>query len=182
MFAQKKAITAEEFERMVGQAPYSDGLYELIDNEVMQKMPTEEHGNIAANIITELTLYRRRVGKGRVGVEVLYRIPADPNNARQPDVSFTVDADEPMVKRGAVSHLPDLAIEIQSPSNTVKEMRRKAEYYLSHGAKMVWIVYAEVQAVEVVTEAEIILLSAHDTLTGGDVLPDFTMSVGDIFA
>jgi Uma2 family endonuclease len=68
MFAQKKAVSADEFERMVSQLLYSAGLYELIDNEVVQKMPTEEHGNIVANIVTELTLYKRRMGKGRVGV------------------------------------------------------------------------------------------------------------------
>jgi len=182
MFAQKKAVTADEFERMVSQSPYNNGLYELINNGVVQKMPTEEHGEIAANLVTELTLYKRRMGKGRVGVEVLHRIPGDPNNARQPDVSFTVDADEPTIKRGAVPHLPDLAIEIQSPSNTVKEMRSKADYYLAHGAKMVWIVYAEVQAVEIVTEADVVLLSTHNTLTGGDLLPDFSIPVAQIFA
>jgi len=180
MFAQK-AITADEFERMAGQSPYNNGLYELIHNGVVQKVQTEQHGEIAANLVTELTLYKRRIGKGRVGVEVLYRIPGDPNNARQPDVSFVVDADEPTVKRGAVSHLLDLAIEIQSPSNTVREMRDKAEYYLAHGAKMVWIIYAEVQAVEVVTEADVVLLSTHDRLTGGELLPDFSLSVAEIF-
>jgi Uma2 family endonuclease len=81
-----------------------------------------------------------------------------------------------------VPHLPDLAVEIQSPSNTVKEMHRKAEYYLTHGTKMVWVVYAEVQAVEVVTDSEITLLSVCDTLTADDILPDFGMPVANIFA
>ncbi|GEM_PF-6086523 len=37
MFAQKTA-TADEFERMVGQSPYNNGLYQLIHNGVVQKV------------------------------------------------------------------------------------------------------------------------------------------------
>jgi len=109
MFAQK-AITADEFERMVGQPPYNNGLYELIHNGVVQKVQTEQHGEIAANLVTELTLYKRRIGKGRVGVEVLYGIPGDPNNARQPDVSFVVDADEPTLNVALYRTCPTLPL------------------------------------------------------------------------
>jgi Uma2 family endonuclease len=180
MFAEKR-VTADEFERIVEQPPYSEGLYELIDGEIVQKVPTEDHGLAQVNIATALNLYRKRVGKGRPGSEVLHRVPGDPKNARQPDLSFFVDPSEPVVTRGAVPRLPDLAVEIQSPSNTVKQMRDKAAFYLAHGVKMVWIVYTDARVVEVVTEVESQLLNAEATLNGGDLLPEFSLPVREIF-
>ena len=66
MFAEK-LITAEEFERMVEQPPYSEGLYELIDGEIVQKMPTEDHGLAQVNIATALNLYRKRSARASIG-------------------------------------------------------------------------------------------------------------------
>lgn len=180
MFAEK-FITADEFERMIEQSQYSEGLYELIDGAIVQKMPTEEHGLAQVNISTALNLYRKRLGKGRPGFEVLHRVPGDRKNARQPDVSFFADPSEPIVTRGAVPRLPDLAVEIQSPSNTIKHMRAKAAFYLEHGVKMVWIVYTDARVVEVATEAESQILNIEATLTGGDLLPDFSLPVLEIF-
>lgn len=180
MFAEKR-ITADEFEHLVEQPPYSEGLYELIDGEIVQKMPTEDHGLAQVNISTALNLYRKRIGKGRPGSEVLHRVPGDPKNARQPDVSFFVDPSEPVVTRGAVPRLPDLAVEIQSPSNTIKQMRAKAAFYLEHGVKMVWIVYTDARVVEVVTEADSQIFNSEAMLTGGDLLPDFSLPVREIF-
>lgn len=121
------------------------------------------------------------MGKGIPGVEVLHHVPGSPKNVRQPDVSFFVQLSEPMTARGAVPRLPDLAVEIQSPSNTIKQMRAKAAFYLEHGVKMVWIICTDARVVEVVTEAEMQLLNAEDTLTGGDLLPDFSLPLGEVF-
>jgi Uma2 family endonuclease len=86
-----------------------------------------------------------------------------------------------MTPRGAVPRLPDLAVEIQSPSNTIKQMRAKAAFYLEHGVKAVWIVYTDARVVEVVMEAESQLLKAEATLTGGDLLPDFSLPMNEIY-
>lgn len=134
MFAEK-SVTVDEFERMVEQPPYGDGLYELIDGEIVQKTPNQIHGLIQAIIAAALVSYWKRVGKGIPGVEVLHQVPGSPKDVRQPDVSFFVESSEPIVTRGAVPRLPDLAVEIQSPSNTIKQMRAKAAFYLDHGVK-----------------------------------------------
>lgn len=60
-------------------------------------------------------------------------------------------------------------------------MRAKAAFYLEHGVKMVWIICTDARVVEVVTEAEMQLLNAEDTLTGGDLLPDFSLPLGEVF-
>ena len=37
--------------------------------------------------------------------------------------------------------MPDLAVEIASPSNTVAELHGKALIYLGNGTQLVWILY-----------------------------------------
>jgi Uma2 family endonuclease len=180
MFAEK-LITADEFERLVGQPPYDEGLYELIDGEIVQKMPNQIHGLVQAIIAAALVAYWKRTGKGIPVVEVLHRVPGSPKNARQPDLSYIVEQSEPVGTHGAVSRLPDLAVEIQSPSNSIKQMRAKANFYLANGVKTVWIVYTEARLVEVVTENDVQILTFADTLTGGDLLPDFSLLVSELF-
>ena len=80
-------------------------------------------------------------------------------------------------------HLPDLAVEIKSPDDTVKEMREKAAYYLAHGVRLVWLVYPHKRLVEVYRpDADVEILAVGDVLTGGEVLPGFSIPVADVFA
>ena len=60
-------------------------------------------------------------------------------------------------------------------------MRGKAAFYLAHGVKNGLDVYTDARAVEVVTAAESQLLNVESTLTGGDLLPDFSLPVKEIF-
>ena len=87
-----------------------------------------------------------------------------------------------MVKRGPVHQMPDLVIEVKSPDDTYTSMRERAQYYLAHGAKVVWLLYPEKRLVEVYRQdADSELLTGDDTLNGGDVLPHFVLSVHEIF-
>ena len=45
--------------------------------------------------------------------------------------------------------MPDLAVEIASPSNTVAELREKATIYLRGGTELVWILYPDRKSAEV---------------------------------
>jgi Uma2 family endonuclease len=79
--------------------------------------------------------------------------------------------------------MPDLAIEIKSPSDTVRLMREKAAYYLATGARQVWLVYPAQRIVEVYNlEADVEILMVGDTLTGGKLLPGFSLPVVEVFA
>lgn len=61
-------------------------------------------------------------------------------------------------------------------------MREKAAFYLGNGARLVWLVYLHKRIVEVYRpEADVELLLEGDILTGGEVLPGFSMPVADVF-
>ena len=180
VLTREQLYTVDEFEELLKLPENAGRLLELIDGEIVEKMPTEEHGSIALNIGAELRAYLRTIRRGIAGTEVRYQTGKDERNSRLPDISITI-ANRPLVKDGAVIGMPDLAVEIKSPDDSLKEMREKAEYYLANGTQIVWLVYPHQRCVEVYTLDTIELLCADDLLTGGDLLPDFSLSVAEIF-
>ena len=182
MAIQPKLFTVVEFEKFLALPENCDRYFELIHGEIVEKVPTEEHGLIAANICGFLWQYTRQSGFGRAVIAVRVRMPDDDYNSRQPDLAFFADTTRPIVKRGPVPQMPDLVIEVKSPDDTYTSMRERAHYYLMHGAKLVWLIYPEKRLVEVYRQgADSDILTGDDTLQGDDVLPGFVLSVHAIF-
>ncbi len=100
---------------------------------------------------------------------------------RLPDASFFSWDQFPnrLLPRGQIlDHTPDVAVEVLSPTNTVREMDRKRGEYFAGGARVVWQVYPETRRVRVYTSVDQFdEIGEEDTLTGGAVLPGFTLSV-----
>ena len=182
MAIQPKLFTVVEFEQFLALPENCDRYFELIHGEIVEKVPTEEHGLIAANLCGFLWQYTRQSGFGRAVIEVRVRMPDDDYNSRQPDVAFFADTTRPIVKRGPVPQMHDLVIEVKSPDDTYTSMRERVHYYLMHGAKLVWLIYPEKRLVEVYRQgADSDILTGDDTLQGDDVLPGFVLSVHEIF-
>lgn len=181
MAVEKQLMTADEFEEWTERPENRDRLFELIHGEIVEKVPTEEHGYIILKLGSRIVAYIEMRGIGRVVSDARHRLPGEDYNARQPDISYYADATRPIVRRGSVYQTPDLAIEIKSPTDTNKLLREKANYYLATGASAVWLVFPEKRLIEVHTPDDYETLTEADTLDGGDVLPGFTLPVRDIF-
>jgi Uma2 family endonuclease len=183
MVAERKRITINAFERLLAQPENAARHLELLNGELIERMPTEEHGVIAALVAAALVLYVRGGAGGRVAVEPRHSVPDDRYTSLIPDVAYTsAERMQPTVKKDAVPHMPDLAVEIKSPDDSYIPLREKVLYYLKHGARLVWLIVPEKQVVEVFTaDAPIEVLGIDDTLSGGDVLPNFTLAVQAIF-
>ena len=79
--------------------------------------------------------------------------------------------------------VPDLAVEVLSPSNTPKEMARKRGEYFRAGVQLVWEVDPRSRTARVyMNESSFTELTATDTLDGGTVLPGFTLPLAQLFA
>jgi Uma2 family endonuclease len=170
--------TATDFEAFIAKHP--DSLFELIHGEIVEKMPTPRHGRIAVNISTEIRIYLKSNPIGWVGAEVRHSHPDDDFNDRIPDISVHLEDNDDDAK--AMSKMPAVAIEIKSPNDTYARMRAKATYYLEKGTQLVWLVYPEKKLVEVYrTVDDIDILTVEDTLLGYDILPDFELTVQEIF-
>jgi len=171
-----------EFEALLNQPENSNRLLELIDGKLVEKMPTQQHGLVASNINRELGNYAIKHKNGRPGIEVRHRAIDDDRNSRLPDVSFTC-ANVRLIDQGSVTGMPDLAVEIKSPADTITQMRETAAYYLANGSRLVWLVYPNLRMVEVYRpNADVEILDAQQVLVGHDVLPGFALSVADVFA
>jgi Uma2 family endonuclease len=182
MAIQPKLCTVAEFEQFIALPEHRDRFFELIHGEIVEKVPTEEHGLIAGNIYGFLWQYTRQSGIGRAGIEVRVRAPEDDYNSRQPDLAVFTDTTRPVVTRGAVLQMPDVVVEVKSPDDTYASMRERAAYYLEHGARLVWLIYPAKSLVEVYRQgADSDILTSADTLQGEAVLPGFALPVQEIF-
>ena len=75
-------------------------------------------------------------GRGQVDVEMLYLLDAPKNLQRRPDVAFVSferwPRDRPIPGTNALEVVPDLAIEVVSPTNSANEVMEKLEALGAH--------------------------------------------------
>jgi Uma2 family endonuclease len=183
MAIQQKRMTYSEFEQFIAAPENRDRKFELINGEIVEVSPTEFHASIVARITLRIGLFVEQHQSGRIGVEPRHKMPGDDHNAYIPDFAFTSSESAlPIVKRGAVPQMPDLAVEVKSPDDNNLALREKAAYYIANGSRMVWLVYPDYELVEIYQpDADVQVLNAKDTIDGGAVLPGFTLAVRDIF-
>lgn len=177
------AVNIDEFEAFLELPENSDRLFELIDGEIIEKMPTERHGLIIFTLSGYLFIYLAENPVGRATVETRYRPADDTRNDRIPDLSFTRNEHlAEVVERGAVLRLPDLCVEVKSPTDKYVDFRAKAAYYLKNGALQAWLIYPREKLVEVYSQGnDIAVLTIDDMLEGGDLLPGFKLTVRTLF-
>ena len=75
---------------------------------------------------------------------------------------------------------PDLAIEVVSPTDTAKHLKRKVDAYLQGGAKSVWIVFPEARSVMVHTSDSVRELKGQQPITD-PLLPGFSSPIAAFF-
>jgi len=162
-----------------------DRLCELVDGVLVEKaMGTYEAylalllGRLLGNFVEEHYL-------GIVlGADGMMRLA--PGLVRIPDVSFISWDRLPgrKVPRAAMAELaPDLAVEVISRGNTAQEMDRKLADYFAAGVRLVWYVYPVPRQVKVYSAPDRqVAVGEQETLTGGEVLPGFRLSLRELFA
>jgi Uma2 family endonuclease len=164
---------------------HEDRLYELVDGILVEKAVGFEESYVGGTILTLIRLFivPRDLG---LAVPADGAVRLDINLVRNPDVSFfTWDRlpggwipDDPIPLL-----VPDLAVEVISRGNTRKEMEDKLKEYFDKGVRLVWYVRPRTRVVDVYTVSDrFTRLTASMRLDGRDVLPGFSVLVGDLFA
>jgi Uma2 family endonuclease len=77
---------------------------------------------------------------------------------------------------------PDLAVEVLSPSDRLREVHRKLDRYFEHVTRIVWWVDWKKEQVHIYTPDSIEALTRpNDLLTAVDLLPGFKCRLARIF-
>jgi Uma2 family endonuclease len=176
-----RPITIAEFETLP-----LEGRWELIDGEPVEMAPsTDESSSLGATILALLGSFVRPRGLGRLysanGGFVLF---PDRPTVRVPDAAFVRAERAPQGKaRKSFPRLaPDLVVEVLSPSDRASEVVAKLEMYQEAGVPLIWLVDPDQETVTIIAAGQPTrVVKKGDTLDGGDVLPDFTVPVAEIF-
>lgn len=184
MVAREKFFTAEEFEKHIARPENVDKLFEWINGEIVEKMPSNPYASEVAQLISFfIRLFLRQHGiVGHVTeVQSGYMVAG---SGQAPDVAYISGDRQPeLARKGYNPNPPELAVEVESPVSAESERRLRAKLlnYLAAGT-VTWIVYPDTKEVEVyVPDQPMKLLDIDGTLDSDDFLPNFTLAVKEIF-
>ena len=179
---EAKLLTADELLRL-----YSRGVRgELIRGVLCETMAAgQEHGEIVVNLSAELLNFVKPRKLGRLTAsDAGVWLERDPDTVREPDIAFfSAERLPPGVRvTGYSQTVPELVVEISSPSDSRSEVNDKARMWLSHGVRLVWVVHPGTRTVDVHRmDGEVSTLAADDALDGLDVLPGFACPLSAVF-
>ncbi len=188
MAIQEKLYTVDDVWELSHRPENENKYFYLIDGQLYWDMPPGGvHGYLAAEIIYRLKSFAMRHDLGKFTVETGYYPPGDRHTLLAPDVAFIskTRAPQPFPEK-FVPVMPDLAVEILSPTDSLAEVRRKAAVYLANGTTLVWIVLPAEMAVDVCRASEgaglnIEFVSRDGSLSGVPILPGFELELKLLF-
>ena len=181
MTTKPKLMTADELLRL----PRGYGKrYELVRGVLIERPSS---GNAKAAVVAMIAarlgqfVFPRDCGELAAG-DPGYLLETNPDTVRASDVAWTASGRIPEGTTGYPNLAPDLIVEVKSHTDESSQLRRKAEMWLSFGARLVWVADPDTTTITVYRPGvEPIELGEDDTIDGGDLLPDFTAPVWSLF-
>ena len=179
-------MTAEEFVALPShprQRPWS-----LVGGEVVVNSALRIHDVAVTNVLVALEFWTRAAsGRGRAGGAI--DIAIDDQNVYEPDVQWYSTGRSPAIDAPAPYLMPDLVVEVRSPSTWRYDVGAKKDGYERRGLRELWLVDTEARSLLVYRRAraasdsfDIALeLTATDAVTS-PLLPGFVMAVDEVFA
>ena len=157
--------------------------YELVDGKIEVSPCGMRHSKVGGQI---LYLLKRALAGTNVGevytADVGLILPN--GNVRSPDVCFVrrERLPEGHSPEGFGQVVPNLVVEVLSPSDTMTQVAGKIGEFLDCGVPLVWLVDPESESVTVyrpLSDTE--RLSGDDAISAEPVLPGFRVSVSEFF-
>lgn len=171
-------MTIEEFEQLPESDDYKE---ELVRGMLVREpRPGPYHGRTQARLAHKLESFLEQHPIGAAFTDVGVVISREMRTVRGPDVAYysLERLPKPLPSRGFLEVLPDLAVEVVSPSNSLSDVLEKVTEYLDAGVRLVWVVDPRSHtATTYRSRDEIRIISNDDVLEGGDVLPGFAVEL-----
>ena len=160
--------------------------YEVIDGVLyVTPAPSTHHQRAAGNLLVAMHAHARTRGLGEVFVSPIgVRLPSQPVPV-EPDLVFVAAAHRAIVREAYIEGVPDLVVEILSPSSRTYDRTRKLQLYEENGVPEYWIVDERAETVEVLAleSSEYVPLGAwgRGERATSRALPGFAVAVDEIF-
>jgi Uma2 family endonuclease len=164
-----------------------DILYEVVDDKIV------ELGPLGAYEIWLATVLARHLGNfviqhqlGRVVQELLFDFTAIVQRKRRPDVAFVSyerwPRQRPVQHAEAWEVVPDLVVEVISPSDKGSDILDKVAEYFRIGVEGVWVIFVfQAQAYIDESPTQVRILTRADEPYGEPVLPHFRLPLAALF-
>jgi Uma2 family endonuclease len=170
-------MTAEQFDAL----PQEEGRrWELLDGELIEmSMATARHNLIQLRLGAAMLAW---LEKDDLGAALTTTEFAFQENRFQPDVAVLLkekwtQADQ---NRGLLLVIPDITVEIVSPSESARNLDRKIRTYRTCGVSEVWIIYHEAKHMYVHAASGIRELFDTDNLET-PLLPGWSLPLASLF-
>ena len=180
--AKQKLLTADDLLRLDSQGVKGELIRGVLYERTLFGF---EHGKVTTNVAGELWNFvkPRRLGTVTASNTGIW-LERDPDTVREVDVQFTSAERLPLELRfqGYSEVVPDLVVEIVSPSDSRRAVAEKVQMWLDFGVRLVWAAWPNSRTIDVhPAGGPVTTLTEGDTLDGGDVLPGFAMPVREVF-
>jgi len=159
----------------------------LIDGEVVVSQPTWQHQYVLRDLIFELTRWCR-AADGRGDTSLPIDVALDEHNCFGPDVLWYRAGRVPVNVTVRPQPLPDIAVEIRSPSTWRYDIGVKKTRYEQYGLPELWLVDTVADEVFVfrrssprATEFDVSLQLARGEALTSPQLPGFSLALDDLF-
>ena len=177
-----KLLTADDLMELYGKGVKG----ELIRGVLIEKVPTfGKHGEVVTRFGIGIGNHVLPSQLGRIfGSDAGVQLERNPDTVREPDVGF-ISAERMPLEIEANSYfdvVPELVVEVASPSETRAAVQEKAAMWLSFGVVLVWVAHPDDRTVDVYRpDSPVVTLTENDNLIGEPVLPGFTLPVRQVF-
>jgi Uma2 family endonuclease len=189
-FRSEECFDQRQFRRWLDARPADDlHHYELLNGRIVMSPPAGwPHGSIGGRIVTSMSRHVREHELGHVlDSSAGYDLPS--GDTVEPDISYISRQrfeSGPKPRKGQfVRIVPDLVVEILSPSTTRRDRTEKKKIYEDNGVDEYWIVDPDREEVTIFRRGKRGYGPARPIKKGrlrSRVLPGLELTVADIFA
>ena len=164
-----------------------DILYEVVDNKAVELGPMGAHEIwLATELVVYLRNFARQHQLGRAVQEMLFDFTAMVQRKRRPDVAFVSyerwPQQRPVPHAEAWEVVPNLVVEVISPSDKRNDILAKVAEYFRMGVECVWVIFIFQKLVYIYeSPTQVRILTHADELYGEPVLPHFRLPLATLF-
>jgi Uma2 family endonuclease len=147
---ETKSVTQTwTYDQMLAQLP-AESRYEIIHGELidMSPAPNPEHQRILKNLFRKLDLFVENQQSGEVNFAP-YDVLLDQTNLVQPDIFLIAKENTGRTTKKGFTGVPDLVVEIISPSSHYRDTVEKKALYERFGVKEYWLIDPANRVIEV---------------------------------